>query len=115
VRGSTLLPRPRRAPSRLLPHYHRNGNINRASQVLAQEAPPSVPRSYCALADRGNVPYSTLHHRACRRPSMEEKARGQQYLKLYKVDVVVKYLLQMSDLRQPIRMQFIPFIAFRVT
>ena|SRR5450432_1933498 len=46
---------------------------------------------------------------------MEEKARGQQYLKPYEEDVVVKYLLQMSDLRQPIRIKFIPFIAFRVT
>jgi hypothetical protein len=46
---------------------------------------------------------------------MEEKARDQQYLKPYEEDVVVKYLLQMSDLGQPIRIKFIPFIAFRVT
>jgi hypothetical protein len=29
---------------------------------------------------------------------MEDKARGQQYLKPYEEDVVVKYLLQMSNL-----------------
>jgi hypothetical protein len=74
-----------------------------------------VPKSYRALADHGNVPHSTLHHRARGRPSLEDKARGQQYLKPYEEDVVVKYLLQMSDLGQPIRMKFIPSIAFRVT
>ena len=72
--------------------------MDRASQVLAQGVPPGVPRLYPALADHGNVPYSILHHRARGRPSMEEKARGQQYLKQYKEDIVVKYLLQMSDL-----------------
>jgi hypothetical protein len=46
---------------------------------------------------------------------MEDKARGQQYLKPYEEDVIVKYLLQMSDLGQPIRLKFIPSIAFSVT
>ena len=46
---------------------------------------------------------------------MKDKAQGQQYLKPYEEEVVVKYLLQMSDLGQPIRIKFIPFIAFRVT
>jgi hypothetical protein len=64
--------------------------MDRASQVLAQGVPPGVPRSYRALADHGNVPHSTLHHRARGRPSMEDKARGQQYLKPYEEDVVVK-------------------------
>jgi hypothetical protein len=81
--------------------------MDRASQVLAQGVPPSVPRSYRALSDHSNVPYSTLHHRARGRPLIEDKARGQQYLKPYKGDVVVKYLLQMSDLGQPIRIKFL--------
>jgi hypothetical protein len=84
---------PSTSPSR------RRDNMDRASQVLAQGVPPGVPRSYRALADHSNVPHSTLHHRARGRPSMEEKARGQQYLKPYEEDIVVKYLLQMSDLR----------------
>jgi hypothetical protein len=74
-----------------------------------------VPRSYRALADHSNVPHSTLHYRARGRRSREEKVQGQQYLKPYEEDVVVKYLLQMSDLGQSIRMKFIPFIAFKVT
>jgi hypothetical protein len=51
--------------------------MDRASQVLAQGVPPGVPRSYRALADHGNVPRSTLHHRARGRRSMEEKAQSQ--------------------------------------
>jgi hypothetical protein len=46
---------------------------------------------------------------------MKKKAQGQQYLKPYEEDVLVKYLLQMSDLGQPIRMKFIPSLAFSVT
>jgi hypothetical protein len=48
--------------------------MDRASQVLAQGAPPGVPDSYCALADHSNVPRSTLYYRARGRRSIEEKA-----------------------------------------
>jgi hypothetical protein len=89
--------------------------MDRASQVLAQGVPPGVPRSYRALADHSDVPRSTLHHRAHGRPSVEKKAQGQQYLKPWEEDVVVKFLLQMSDIGQPIRMKFIPSIAFIAT
>ena len=44
--------------------FRRRDNMDRASQILAQGVPPGVPRSYCALADNGNVTHSTLHHRA---------------------------------------------------
>ena len=83
--------------------------------MLAQGIPPSVPNSYRALADHGNVPCSTLHYRARGRRSIEEKAQSQQYLTLWEEDVVVKFLLQMSDLGQPIQMKFIPSIAFIAT
>jgi hypothetical protein len=55
----------------------RLANIDRASQVLAQGVPPGVPRLYRALTDHGNIPRSTLYHRARGRRSMEEKARSQ--------------------------------------
>ena len=84
--------------------------MDRASQVLAQ----GVPKLYRALADH-HVSHSTLYHRARGRPSMKDKAQGQQYLKPYEEEVIVKYLLQMSDLRHPIRMKFIPSLAFSVT
>ena len=90
-------------------------NMDRASQALAQGVPPGVPKSYRALADHRNIPRSTLHHRARGRPSIEDKARDQQDLAPWEEEVVVKYLLQMSDLGYPIRMKFIPSIAFSVT
>ena len=74
-----------------------------------------MPDSYRALADHGNVPRATLHHRARGRRSIEEKAQSQQYLAPWEEDVVVKFVLQMSDLGQPIRIKFIPSIAFSVT
>ena len=76
--------------------------MDRASQVLAQGVPHGVPNSYRALADHGNVPRSTLHHHARGRRSIEEKAQSQQYLTPWEEDVVVTFLLQMSDLGQPI-------------
>jgi hypothetical protein len=89
--------------------------MDRASQVLAQGVPPGVPDSYRALADHGNVPRSTLHHRARGRPSIEEKAQGQQYLQPWEEDVIVNFVLQMYDLGQPIRIKFIPSLAFSIT
>jgi hypothetical protein len=90
--------------------------MDRASQVLAQGVPPSVPKSCRALADHhGNISYSTLYRRARGRPSREEKAQGQQYLKSYEEEVIVKYLLQMADLGYLIRITFIPSLAYSVT
>jgi hypothetical protein len=89
--------------------------MDRASQVLAQGVPIGVPNSYRALADHSDVSRSTLHHRARGRCSREKKAQDQQYLRPWEEDVVVKYLLQMSDSGQPIRMKFIPSIAFIAT
>jgi hypothetical protein len=45
---------------------------------------------------------------------MEEKAQSQQYLTPWKEDVLIKYLLQMSDLGQSVQIKFIPALAFRV-
>ncbi|TAQ90358.1 hypothetical protein B7494_g1303 [Chlorociboria aeruginascens] len=89
--------------------------MDRASQVLAQGVPIGVPNSYRALADHSDVSRSTLYHRARGRRSIEEKAQGQQYLKPWEEDVVVKFLLQMSNTGQPVRMKFIPSIAFIAT
>jgi hypothetical protein len=74
-----VTPLPNRCQSSRLVHdtiTTRLANMDRASQVLAQGVPPGVPRLYRALADYGNIPRSTLHHRARGRRSMEEKARS---------------------------------------
>ena len=89
--------------------------MDKASRVLAQGVPPGVPLSYRALADHGEVPHSTLHHRARGRRSIEEKAQSQQYLTPWEEDALIKFLLQMSDLGYPVRIKFIPSLAYRIT
>ncbi|KAF2683359.1 hypothetical protein K458DRAFT_255380, partial [Lentithecium fluviatile CBS 122367] len=78
--------------------------MDKASQILAQGAFPGVRRSYRALADYGQG-----------RRSMAEKAQSQQYLTPGEESALVKFLLQMSDLGLPVRIKFIPFLAFVAT
>jgi hypothetical protein len=48
--------------------------IDEASRVLAQPVPCSLSELYCARADRGGVPYTTLHYCARGRRLIKEKA-----------------------------------------
>jgi len=90
--------------------------MDRASQVLAQGVPDGVPNSYRALADyHGGVGHTTLYYRNNGRQSIEEKALGQHYLSPSETKAVVQFLLQMSDLGQPVRIKYIPSIAFLAT
>lgn len=82
--------------------------MDKARQVLAQGVPSGVPRSYRTLADHGGVACSTLHHRARGRPSMQDKAQGQQYLTPWEESALVKFILHMSDLGRPVRIKHIP-------
>jgi len=88
---------------------------DRVTQAVTQDLPPSVLNSYRARADRSGVPHTTLYARDHGRPSMKQKAEKQQYLAPWEENAVVKYLLQMSDLGQPVRIKYIPQIAFSVT
>jgi len=81
--------------------------------VLAQGLPLDVPWTYAALAERGDVPLSTLHHRDHGR-LREELAQSQQYLTPEEEKAIVKFLLLMSNLRHPVRIKFIRSLAFCV-
>ena len=89
--------------------------MDKASQVLRDGVPADVPASYRALADHSGVPCSTLHHRAHGRQSREEKAQSQQYLTLAEEMAVATFVLQMSDLGYPVRMKYMPCIAYSAT
>lgn len=89
--------------------------MDKASQVLAKGVPPGVPSSYRSLADHGEVPRSTLHHRARGRRSMQAKAQDQQYLHPWEEEALVKFILQMSNFGYPVRIKFIPSLAYRLT
>lgn len=81
--------------------------MDKASQVLDQDLPVGVPRSYCSIADYSGIPRATLHHRARGRRSIEEKAQSQQYLTPYEEVAVVEFILQMSELGTPVRIKYI--------
>jgi hypothetical protein len=93
-------------------HSPASAVMDKASRVLEQPVLPGLSKSYRARADRGEVPHTTLHHRACGCRSSEEKAQCQQYLTPHEEDALVHFLLQMSDLGQPVRIKFIRFLAF---
>ena len=88
--------------------------MDRASQVLAQDIPPDVSRTWAARLERGDVPLTTLYYRSRGRPSMKEKARGQQYLTPGEEKALITFLLLMSDFGQPIRVKYIPSLAFSI-
>ena len=87
-------------------------HMDRASQVLAQSLPPGVPRTWTALSERGGVPLTTLYYRAHRRQSIKEKAQGQQYLTPEEEKALVTFLLLKSNLEQPVRVKYMPSLAF---
>lgn len=88
--------------------------MDRARQVLALDLPPGMPNIYAARAEHGQIPLSTLHHRAKGRRSIEEKAQSQQYLTQCEEKALIKFLLQMENLRQPVRVKYIRTLAYRV-
>jgi hypothetical protein len=88
--------------------------MDRASQVLAQSLLDSISRTYAARSEQGTVPLSTLHHRAKGRRSRDEKGQSQQYLTPEEEKAVVRFLLLMFSLGKPVRIKFIPSLAFSV-
>jgi hypothetical protein len=87
--------------------------MDRASQILAQ-ALPEVPMTYAALSDWGDVPLTTIYHRAHGRRSKEEHAQSRQYLTPEEEKAIVKFLLLMSSLGHPVRIKFLPSLALSI-
>jgi hypothetical protein len=85
-----------------------------ASKALAEALATDEPMSYRALADRKNVPRSTLHRRKQGGASKETKAQLQQYLTPDEEKAMVKFLLLMSSLGHPVRIKYIPSLAFTI-
>jgi hypothetical protein len=96
-------------------HTHHKSNMDRASQVLAKGVPDGIPKTYSALAVHGNVPFSTLHHRARGRRSREAKVQSQQYLTPCEENAVVEFLSHMTSIGQPARIKCEAAIAFSAT
>ena len=76
-------------------------NMDRASQALAQNLPPDVPRTCAVLSERGDVPLTTLYCHAHGRPSVREKTLKK-----------VLFTILMCNRGQLIRIKYIPSLAF---
>ena len=87
---------------------------DRASKALAEASLPGEPRTYDATSKRSGVPLSTLYYRDHGRPSKEEKAEGQQYLHPAEEKALATYLNQMADLVNPVRIKYLPSLAFSI-
>jgi hypothetical protein len=70
--------------------------------------------TYAALSDWGDVPLTTIYHRAHGRRSKEEYAQSRQYLTLEEEKAIVKFLLLMSSLGHPVRIKFLPLFALSI-
>ena len=88
--------------------------MNRVSQILTQDVFVDMFKWYRALTDHDEVFHSIFHHRARERRSLKQKFESQQYLILWKKKVFIKFLLQMSDFEQSVRIKFISLLAFNV-
>lgn len=85
---------------------------DRASKALAAGDLLGKPRTYNSISKHWNVPLSTLYHCAWGRRSKEQKAQSQQYLSLTEEKALEKFLRLMFDLGNPMRIKFIPSLAF---
>jgi hypothetical protein len=88
--------------------------MDRASQALAAAFSADQPGTYRSVAEKCNVPRSTLHRRKHGGTSKEVKAQRQQYLTVEEERALVSFLLLMSSLGQPVRIKYIPTLAFSI-
>ncbi|CAG8974028.1 hypothetical protein HYALB_00008577 [Hymenoscyphus albidus] len=87
---------------------------DRASKALVEASLPGEPRTYDSISKRSGVPSSTLYYRDHGRRSREEKAQGQQYLIPAEEKALVIHIKQMVDLGNPVRIKYIPSLAFSI-
>jgi hypothetical protein len=85
---------------------------DRATQVLDEFHTSSVVSSLRHAAENGNVPRTTLQHRARGRRSLLEKAQSQQYLRPSGETALVRFLVHQDALGQPVRVKHVRSIAF---
>jgi hypothetical protein len=87
---------------------------DRASKAHAEASLLGEPRTYDATSKRSGVSLTTLYHRDHGRRSREEKAKGQQYLTPSEEKALEKYLKLMADLGNPVRIKYLPALAFSI-
>jgi hypothetical protein len=89
--------------------------MDKAGRALAEDVPPGVPFSFCALADHSDVSHATLHRRSHGGRSCEQESQDQQYLIPREKEALVEFIPQIANFGSPIRIKFIPTLAYRLT
>lgn len=89
--------------------------MDKASRALAEPLRKGIPDTIPARAAYFDVPLATLYAREHKRPSREDKARSQQYLHPYEEKAVSDFLTQAGTLGRPVRIKYIPALAFSAT
>jgi hypothetical protein len=84
------------------------------SRALTQAIPHGVRDTLRGRAEHFGVSRSTLHDRKNGRPSIKAKAEGQQYLTPCEKNAIVRFVLQMAELGQDVRIKHLPSLAFTV-
>ncbi|KAJ5028077.1 hypothetical protein J3E71DRAFT_281513 [Bipolaris maydis] len=72
---------------------------------MAQAIPFNPPTTRTSPLQDNAIPYHTRYYRKSGRPSMKEKAQGQQYLTPDEEKALIAYLLLISKLGQPARIK----------
>lgn len=86
-----------------------------ASRALVDPLSDGIPDTFPAQVAHFNVPLATFYARASGRSSREAKAVDQKYLYPYEEKAVSDFLAQCGILGQPVRVKYIPTIAFSAT
>jgi hypothetical protein len=95
----------------LFHQHHCDCTMDSASAVLSESLDPAEANTLVALSKSSKIPYTTLWHRAHGRPSLQDKARGQQYLTPSEEEALVQYLLRMSRNGFPIPVKYLRSLA----
>jgi hypothetical protein len=81
--------------------------MSRTRKLQAQSS-SAAQRTWAARAEARGLPLSTYYHQEHGRPSIKEKARGQQYLTVEEEKALIAFLSLMSSFGQPVRIKYIP-------
>lgn len=84
--------------------------MDRASKLQAS----GEHKTWAARAEAHGLPLSTHYHQEHGRPSIRQKAQGQQYLSVEEEKALRAFLLLMSSFGQPVRIKYIPALACNI-
>lgn len=85
--------------------------MDSATLALSEGLDPAESRTCAAISRSSKLPYATVWHRAHGRPSIQDKAKGQQYLTESEEDALVDYALRMANNGFPIPVKFLRSLA----